>query len=75
MKGRRRWERASPKKVRRRRVERAVLGAGMGVAAWAIERRIVKGLRRKGLDDEFKGRGRTDAGFDAATAERARDEP
>ena len=69
----RRWEQR-PRKVKRRRVQRAVLGAGMGVAAWAIERRIVKGLKKQGLDDEFKGRGRVDTeGFDSATAERAKD--
>jgi hypothetical protein len=47
----RRWEHRPPPKAKRRRVERVILGAGMGVMAAVIERRIVKGLKKKGLDE------------------------
>ncbi|MCA1727208.1 MAG: hypothetical protein LC722_06045 [Actinobacteria bacterium] len=67
----RRWER-TPQKIKKRRVQRAVLGAGMGAAAWVIEKRILKGLKKKGLDDEFRGAPNSE-GFQAATAERAED--
>lgn len=48
----RRWERRPPQKLKRRRVERAVLGVGMGVVAAVIERRIVKSLKTKGLTEK-----------------------
>jgi hypothetical protein len=48
----RRWERRPAQKLKRRRVERAVIGVGMGVMAAVIERRIVKSLKTKGLTEK-----------------------
>lgn len=63
----RRWEVRPAPKRKRRRVERLILGSGMAFVAWVLERRVVRGLKRKGLDDEFRG------GDYHATAERAED--
>jgi hypothetical protein len=70
----RRWERVVVK-VKKRKVERAILGAGMGAAAWMIEKKIIKGLKKKGLDDEFRGRGAEPKpeGFEAAHVTPAKD--
>lgn len=48
---RRRWERPKPRRPKRRRLERVILGAGMGVAAAILERRVVKSLKRKGVTE------------------------
>jgi hypothetical protein len=45
------WERRPPHKAKRHPVQRVVIGSGMAVIVWVLEKRILKGLRAKGLDE------------------------
>jgi hypothetical protein len=56
------WEPRKPKRHKRHPVQRVVIGSGMAVIVWVLERRILKGLHSKGFD------ARTAPGEDAADA-------
>jgi len=45
---------AKPHRRPFRRLERAMLGAAMAVAAWVIERFVVRGLKRSGREAKTK---------------------
>jgi hypothetical protein len=68
----RRWERREPAKRKRRRVERIILGAGMGMVAGVLERRIVKSLKKKGVTEADLRTDKTE-GFQALNVEPSKD--
>ncbi len=55
------WERRPAHKPKRHPVQRVVIGSGMAVIVWVLEKRILKGLRAKGLDEHSDRSGHHDA--------------
>jgi hypothetical protein len=62
----RRFAPPAPKKVKKRRLERFILGGVMSLVAWFLERRILRAIKKKHPGDDLGPRAETLA---AATAE------